>query len=536
MVNIEGELARLTARTLRADEMLQASRRLMAVTDGSHWSQAASYHGKALYAQGRIAEALAMFEQAWQRADQLDDPDAAGLAAILGGACCMTLYDYAHAEDWCAREHKLPRSPAANLRRSLTDLLAGTRVSQGNLAGAREVLAEFEGAASNHFLLAFHEGEWERAVLLLRKELDAARAAGMLIEVGDCASVLGRLARIGNLRPEAEVYLGEALTVSLANPDLNRELFTRVELAVLNADLGRIAQAKEQLVRCQQIVDDGEDWRGHRGTVAYTFSMVEAAECIARVRGPELLWALPSERLRPIKLPDKVSEGFSAAIEIFRRCHAPWEEVQALAFWSRVLLAAGHHRQSTEKFNLAFAICDSVVAPAQLTDRIQAEMFRFIALSNRPSPGSPSLVPGSHLFRKEGEYWTISFEGSILRLRDTMGMHYVSRLVANPGMEFSAQDLAASASKAGLNHRRRKKPGFSNSNGRAKSDRRDLEEHEDAARERARLLVTKRIKDAIAKIRVTHPDLARHLATSVRTGYTCTYLQDDDQPDRRWVT
>jgi tetratricopeptide (TPR) repeat protein len=520
MVNTEEELARLTVRTMRADELLQASWHLMAVADGSHWSQAASYHGKALYAQGRIAEALAMFEQAWRCADQLDDPDAAALAAILGGACCMTLYDYAHAEEWCTREHKLSRSPVASLRRSLTDLLAGARVSQGNLAGAHEVLAEFEGAAFNHFLLAFHEGDWERAVLLLRKQLDAARAAGMPIEVGDCASVLGRFARIGNLRSEAEVYLGEALTASLASPDLNRELFTRVELAVFNADLGRLAQAKEQLVRCQQILDDGEDWRGHRGTVAYTFSMVEAAECIARVRGSELLWALPSERLRPIKLPDKVSEGFSAAIEIFRRCHAPWEEVQALAFWSRVLLAAGHHRQSTEKFNLAFAICDSVGAPAQLTDRVQAEMFRFIALSNRQSPASPSLVPGSHLFRNEGEYWTISFEGSILRLRDTIGMHYVSKLVANPGMEFSAQDLAASARKAILKRRSRKKVRSSEHNGSTNDDR------ENAARERARQMVTKRIKDVIAKIRVTHPELARHFASCIRTGYTCTYVGD----------
>lgn len=65
MLNTEGELARLMARRMRADEMLQVSRRLMAVADGSHWSQATSFHGKALYAQGRIAEALAMFEQAW---------------------------------------------------------------------------------------------------------------------------------------------------------------------------------------------------------------------------------------------------------------------------------------------------------------------------------------------------------------------------------------------------------------------------------------------------------------------------------------
>ena len=83
----------------------------------------------------------------------------------------------------------------------------------------------------NHFLLAFHEGDWERAVLLLRKELDAARAAGRGFGVADCGSLLGRFARFSNHRVEAEAYLNEALAASLAGPDVNRELFTRIELA-----------------------------------------------------------------------------------------------------------------------------------------------------------------------------------------------------------------------------------------------------------------------------------------------------------------
>ncbi len=65
------------------------------------------------------------------------------------------------------------------------------------------------------------------------------------------------------------------------------------------------------------------------------------------------------------------------------------------------------------------------------------------------------------------------------------------------------------------------------SNGRAESN---LEVNDDLARERARLMVTKRIKDVIAKIRLTHPELARHLATSIRTGYTCAYVTDHDHP------
>ena len=149
LVDVEGELARLASGTMRADEMLQASRRIMAVGDGSHWSQAAAYHGKGLYSQGRVADALAMFEQAWQRADQLDDPTAGALAACRGGGSCATLYDYRRAEEWYTRELDRPRSRlVASFRYSLTHLLASARMSQGDIAGARELLGEFEGAAS----------------------------------------------------------------------------------------------------------------------------------------------------------------------------------------------------------------------------------------------------------------------------------------------------------------------------------------------------------------------------------------------------
>jgi hypothetical protein len=117
-------------------------------------------------------------------------------------------------------------------------------------------------------------------------------------------------------------------------------------------------------------------------------------------------------------------------------------------------------------------------------------------------------------------------------MRDTMGMHYISRLVANPGMDFSALDLAASAHKTSLKHRTRKKTLSLAKVEHANGDRDD--QHE-AARERARLRVTKRVKDTIAKIRLTHPGLGRHLATSIRTGYSCCYGGDDKCPIH-WAT
>jgi tetratricopeptide (TPR) repeat protein len=532
-VNIEGELAQLASGTIHADEALEVSRRLMALAKGAQWSQATAYHGRALYAQGRIADALTTFEDAWEHADQLDDPVAGALVTGMGGSCCATLYDYAKAEQWCVRELNRPRSRVvANYRFGLVHLLASARMCQGDIAGARELLGEFEGGASNHFLLAFHEGEWERGVVLRRIELEAERAAGRLEGISNCASLLGRFARLANLRDEARAYLDEGLAASLAGPDRNRELFIRVELALLDADHGGIERAVEHLARCREMVEDGEDWRGHRGAVAYTSAMVEAAQCLGRFKGMNLVWAIPAQRNRPLKLPDQVEDGFGAAIEIFRRYHAPWEEASALALWSRVLLAAGHHRQSVEKFNWAFAIFDSLDAPAQLTDRVQAEMFRFMALSSRPAATTPTLILGSNLFRKEGEYWTISFEGSVFRLRDTMGMHYICRLLANPGISFSAQDLAALSHKSNPRRGSKKRP-VSARNGAAANDEHDGQY--DAARERARLMVTKRIKDVIAKIRLTHPELARHFAGGIRTGYACSYVADDEH-STGWTT
>ena len=54
------------------------------------------------------------------------------------------------------------------------------------------------------------------------------------------------------------------------------------------------------------------------------------------------------------------------------------------------------------------------------------------------------------------------------------------------------------------------------------------------AAERARLTVTKRIKDALHKIRDRHPLLGQHLAAVVKTGYFCSYRPDQEH-NAEWV-
>ncbi|HLX38251.1 MAG TPA: hypothetical protein VKR29_10640, partial [Candidatus Binataceae bacterium] len=266
---IEHELARMAAGTMGSRELMDTAHRLMADARGVQWSQAAAYRGRALCISGRIAEGLGLLEEAWQCADRLDDPVAAALAVRLAAGTYLTHYDNTQAEKWCRRELARGRSRLiAECRFVVTDLLAGARVAQGDLKEARQLLSEYEGAAAHHPLLNYLEGDWDRAMMLLRKQFERARAEGHIGGMTDSGSVLGRLLRIANRRIEAEAILDETLQTALSCPDLNRELFIRLELALIAIDLGQFQRAREELRRSKEILDNGEEWCGHRGTYA----------------------------------------------------------------------------------------------------------------------------------------------------------------------------------------------------------------------------------------------------------------------------
>ena len=55
-----------------------------------------------------------------------------------------------------------------------------------------------------------------------------------------------------------------------------------------------------------------------------------------------------------------------------------------------------------------------------------------------------SSVRAAHhgVFRKDGEYWTVGYDGKVSRLKDTKGFGYLAHLLRHPGVEFHALDLA----------------------------------------------------------------------------------------------
>jgi tetratricopeptide (TPR) repeat protein len=203
-----------------------------------------------------------------------------------------------------------------------------------------------------------------------------------------------------------------------------------------------------------------------------------------------------------------------------------------------------------------------------------------------PGDGSrPAAVvaPRPNLFRREGEYWIIAYEGDSFRLRDLKGLRYLARLLDQPRREFHVLDLVTMEGEgAASGHVGRTEPGLSVTgptdagsllDAQAKQAYRrrlrDLEEEIGSARERgdperaarleqereflvgelaralglggrdrraaaaaerARVSVTRAIRTAMARIREHSQALGSHLDRTIRTGTFCAYAADPRAP------
>jgi hypothetical protein len=187
------------------------------------------------------------------------------------------------------------------------------------------------------------------------------------------------------------------------------------------------------------------------------------------------------------------------------------------------------------------------------------------------------------VFCKQGDYWTIQFEGQVAWLKATRGLECLACLPGQPGREFHVGELVGSGPPATepTQHRvqqdghRMRTAHFREAgpilDAHAKADYKlrlaelreelkDAERFNDLERaerieeesgviagqlavavglggrnrrtashaERARSAVTKRIRGSIQRIAKTSPSLGRHLAASIKTGYFCSYDPDPD--------
>jgi len=188
--------------------------------------------------------------------------------------------------------------------------------------------------------------------------------------------------------------------------------------------------------------------------------------------------------------------------------------------------------------------------------------------------GEPGTNGTECVFHREGEYWTLAYAGKTFRLRDANGLHYIARLLADPGAEVHVGDLVALGAgaadgaedaprsvaqgdlgtvldpRARAEYKRRlddlreelAEATGAGDVGRAACARHEIEQitGELAAAyglggrprmagdpaDRLRKAVTNQIRRSLERIRTEHPALGLHLEKGLRTGLFCSYAPE----------
>ena len=263
---------------------------------------------------------------------------------------------------------------------------------------------------------------------------------------------------------------------------------------------------------------------------------------------------------------------FEAAVHQWGEIGAPYETARGRMGLALAHRAEGNEAPAVLEFRAAHAAFERIGAASQAASAADA----LGGIPRNELTGSPApVVSGMHndagnTFRREGEYWSVVFDGHTVRLRDMKGVRYLARLLAEPGREFHVVDLVTLEPGASFRdggdagelldargketYRRRlteidddleeaRAAGDTSRIAQATAERdflaRELsravglggrDRRAGSAAERARASVTRAVRHAMARIRACHPALGVHLERAIRTGTYCAYLPDPRIP------
>jgi tetratricopeptide (TPR) repeat protein len=333
------------------------------------------------------------------------------------------------------------------------------------------------------------------------------------------------------------------------NTDLRRAplLEAQVEIEIAAGDIGRARSAADEL----ELV-----------AARFASKALLAGAALARGR---------------VRLADGDAAGaeqsLADAVRLWNDVGAPYEAARARMCLAEAHAAAGSEHRAALERQAARTILDGIQAVPSTTPPAHAEHHD--ALDEQPAASV-------NVFRREGDYWSVVFDGHTVRVRDLKGMRYLARLLADPGREYHVLDLVAAETGRGAQADSGQAANLPRSalgdageilDARAKDAyRRRLAEIDDdieqaraigdaeraaqadtergflvrelarafglsgrgrraaSASERARSGVTRAVRQAIARIDEHHSQLGEHLSRTIRTGTYCAYLPDPRAP------
>jgi tetratricopeptide (TPR) repeat protein len=422
---------------------------------------------------------------------------------------------------------------------------------------------------------------------------------------------------IGSLHGRCRVHRAEILRLRGACDEAERETLVACEelSPYLRREMGWPLSELGRIRLCKGDLDGAEDallaahrvgWEPQPGLALVCLARGDAAAAAASIRDAlDHPSRVPSKELPPdtdlqrAPLLDAQVEIEIAAGDLVR-AHAAADELQRVAarFRSKALLAGaalcqgrvrlaeGHAAEAERCCSDAVRLWNEIGAPYEasrarlllaqaLRDAGGEDKARLEVQAARTTLDRIKIAANAtrdaKVFRREGDYWSVTFEGRTVPVRDLKGMRYLAQLLAHPGRQFHVLDLVA----AETGQRTALRDAGEMLDERAKSAYRrrlaDIEEDVEQARvlgdarreaqadaerdfllrelsravglggrdrraasasERARAGVTRAIRHAIARIGEHHPELGEHLGRAVRTGTYCAYIADLGAPPR----
>jgi predicted ATPase len=229
----------------------------------------------------------------------------------------------------------------------------------------------------------------------------------------------------------------------------------------------------------------------------------------------------------------------------------------------------------------AFVAAAAVGQASQLEDVLNEALSHVHAASPHQDPRARRLTSRAGTpcqegrFQREGEYWTIVYVSSSLRLRDSKGVRVLAHLLADPGRPYAALDLerlgapgpaevarAVASSNAGdvLDDEARReyrapvaelREAIDTAEAWGKADEAGLLREEmdfithelsralglggrprraGSIAERARVNVVRAVRSAMLRISAADADFGAHLRATIHTGTVCVYTPDPRVP------
>ena len=449
----------------------------------------------------------------------------------------------------------------------------------GRVAEAESALAAFERAAqlagdeaalvmvtARHAMLATVRGRFGETLRLAERVLESGRRAG-LADTADLYGSLRGMALMEQGTPREAAFMADLLLDAARHRP--GHLF-EASLAGMLATFGRVSEAGAELQRVlpQALGASGPRWLGAMAALAMAASATgdrDAAgalyAALAPYRGRMAIQGGANWTAGPV----------SYYLGLLAGALGRWDEAAGL--FSEAAALAGQIGALPFLAHARAGLADALVARAGPGDVEAAEEQRQQARSIADRLGMTvllaALVPpaGRWHLRRDGTDWLLDAGDEHARLRDGRGLHYLRALLAAPGHDVPALDLAAGGAgvhppatgpvidqQARSAYRRRlaaldgeleaaDRAGDADRGRRLEAERQALLAELRRATglagrsrdispeaERARVNVTRTLRATLTRITEMAPAAGAHLQASIRTGRACRYQPEAGGP------